>query len=274
LSHFSRRRRKNSAIVAGLSVLTWGIVELLDASLRSSQFFTGGLLLFLVIALGLFNVRKKIPFLQLGNATAWMEFHAYAGIFSVLIFFAHIGLDPLHGVLDWSLAVLFMLVAGSGVVGLLLTRLLPSRFNARGEAILFERIPAIRVALHNEVEQLVVQVAKDVNTATIAEFYSARLADFFRKPRNLIFHLVDSSTRFRALEHELSALERYSNDEELKVLGQIHQIMIEKEDLDYRWAQGVALKYWLFVHVPLTYALMVITAAHVLLVLGFNGRIG
>jgi hypothetical protein len=274
LNHFSRRRRRNSAIVAGVTLLTWGVIELLEASLRSTRFFTGMLLLLLVVALGLFNVRKKIPFLPLGNATAWMEFHAYAGIVSVLVFFSHIGLNSLHGALDWSLALLFVLVAASGGVGLFLTRLLPSRFNSRGEPILFERIPAIRAALRDEVEQLVVQVAKDVNTETIAEFYSARLADFFRKPQNLVLHLVDSSARFSKLEHELFALERYSNDQERKVLDQIHQIMVEKEDLDYRWAQGMALKGWLFVHVPATYALMVIVAAHVLLVLGFNGRMG
>ena len=92
--------------------------------------------------------------------------------------------------------------------------------------------------------------------------------------RELLLTDSHSPIRFRQLEHELFALDRYSNDEERKVLDQIHQIMIEKEDLDYRWAQGVALKYWLFIHVPLTYALMVFVAAHVLLVLGFDGRIG
>ena len=274
MNHFARRRRTNSAIVAIATLAVWGTVELLDASLRSSRFFTGGVLLFLVIALGLFNVRKKIPFLPLGNATAWMEFHTYAGIFSVLIFFAHIGLDSVQGVLDWALVLLFVAVAGSGLFGLFLTRLLPGRLNARGEAILFERIPALRMGLQREAEQLVVQVARDVNTETIAEFYSARLADFFRQPRNLFFHLIDSSARFHKLENELFALDRYSNDEERKVLDQIRQIMIEKEDLDYRWAQGIALKGWLFVHVPTTYALMVIAAAHVLLVLGFDGRMG
>lgn len=274
MRYFNRRRWRGAAIVALVTLLAWGIIEVLDASLRSSQFFSGWLLFSLVVAVGLFNVRKKIPFLPLGNATAWMEFHTYAGIISVLIFFAHIGFDPLHGVLDWVLALLFASVAASGVLGLFLTRILPHRFNERGESIVFERIPAIRVGLHNEVEQLVVQVARDVNTATIAEFYSARLADFFRKPRNLVIHWLDSSSRFRKLEHELFALDRYSNDEERKVLEEIHQIMIEKEDLDYRWAQGVALKYWLFFHVPMTYALMVIVAAHVLLVLGFDGRIG
>lgn len=257
-----------------MTLLALGIIAVLDASLRSSQFFTGWFLFALVVALGLFNVRKKIPFIPLGNATAWMEFHAYAGIVAMLIFAAHVGFDGIAGVLDWSLALLFAAVAVSGVIGLLLTRLLPHRFNARGEAILFERIPAIRAALHDEAEQLVVQVSHDVNTETIAEFYSARLADFFQKPRNLILHWLDSSSRFRQLEHELFALDRYCNDEERKVLDQLHQVMIEKEDLDYRWAQGVALKGWLFFHVPLTYALMVIVAAHVLLVLGFDGRIG
>jgi len=274
LSHFSRRRRRGAAIVAVLTLLAWGIIEVLDASLRSSRFFSGWLLLSLVVALGLFNVRKKIPFLPLGNATAWMEFHAYAGIFSILIFFAHIGFNSVQGALDWVLGLLFAAVAVSGVFGLFLTRLLPHRFHSRGEPILFERIPAIRVGLQDDVEQLVVQVAREVNTVTISEFYSARLANFFSKPRNLVFHWLGSSSRFRDLEHELFALDRYSNDEERKVLEQIHQIMIEKEDLDYRWAQSIALKGWLFFHVPLTYALLVIVAAHVLLVLGFDGRIG
>jgi len=151
---------------------------------------------------------------------------------------------------------------------------LPRRLSNRGEAILFERIPTLRVALQREVEDLVVKSASSVNTTTIAEFYTARLADYFRKPHNLMFHWVDSSRPFRELERELFALDRYSNDEERQVLKQIHSIMLEKEDLDYRWAQGIALKGWLFAHVPLTYAFGVVVAAHVLLVLGFDGRVG
>jgi hypothetical protein len=166
---------------------------------------------------------------------------------------------------------LFALVAGSGLAGLVLTRLLPHRLSSRGEAILFERIPALRVALHHEVEELVLQCAREVQTATIGEFYTARLANFFSKPRNLFAHWIDSAGPFQDLERELWALRRYANDREREILEEIHERMCLKEDLDYRWAQGVALKGWLFFHLPLTYAFLLVIVAHVLLVYGFHG---
>ena len=89
----------------------------------------------------------------------------------------------------------------------------------------------------------------------------------------LFAHLIDSGGHFRDLERELWALDRYANDREREILGEIQERIQLKEDLDYRWAQGIALKGWLFVHVPLTYALLVSIAVHVLLVFGFHGGI-
>ena len=120
-------------------------------------------------------------------------------------------------------------------------------------------------------EDLVIRSAREVQTTTIAEFYSVRLADFFRKPRNLVAHWIGSEGRFRVLERELWALDRYSNDAEREILAEIHQRMVEKEDLDYRWAQGVALKGWLFFHIPMTYAFLLFVLSHVLLAYGFHG---
>ena len=274
MNAFAVRRRSGFAFLLAASLLTWGVVETLDASLRSTHFWSGWLLLLLAISLALFNVRKKLPFLELGNATAWMEFHAYAGLFAIAVFLAHVGFSTPDAPLEWALATLFASVAGSGLVGLGITRLLPLRLSTRGEAILFERIPALRVGLHEEVEELVLQSAREVQTTTIAGFYSSRLSDFFRKPRNLMIHWLDSQSRFRDLERELWALDRYANDREREILSEIHDRMCLKEDLDYRWAQGVALKYWLFVHIPLTYALAVLIVAHVLLVYGFDGGLG
>ena len=226
-----------------------------------------------VIALGLFNARKKLPFLPIGNATAWMEFHIYAGLFSVFLFLSHVGFVVPQGSMEWTLAALFIAVAGSGFLGIAVTRFLPHRLNARGEMILFERIPAIRLGLRNEVEELVLQSAREIQTTTISEFYKARLATFFQKPRNLVQHWLHSEGRFRTLESELWALDRYSNDREREILSQIHERMRLKEDLDFRWAQGVALKGWLFVHIPLTYAFLLVALTHALLAYGFDGGI-
>lgn len=259
------------SVLVVLALLSWGLFATLDASLRSTRFWSGWILLLLVLALAVFNARKKLPFLPLGTATAWMEFHVYAGLFCIGIFLSHVGFVTPQGTLEWVLALLFTSVAVSGVIGLVITRMLPRRLNARGEAIIFERIPVLRTGLHQEVEQLVLQSAREVQTTTIAEFYTTRLADFFQKPRNLFAHWLDSEGHFRRLERELWALDRYTNDREREILSEIHERMQLKEDLDYRWAQGVALKGWLFFHVPVTYAFLLVVASHVMLVYGFHG---
>lgn len=271
MSPFARRRRIGLGALAIASVLFLACRATLEVSLRSAAFFSGWLLLGLVAALTLFHARKKVPFAALGNATAWMEFHAYAGIFSIVVFVAHVGFRVPNGLFEGALAGVFALVAGSGVIGLVLTRLLPVRLTTRGEAILYERIPQIRIRLHDEVEDLVLRSAAEVQTTTIADFYSAQLADFFRRPRNFVFHLLDSPRPSRVLARELWALDRYANDREREILSAIHERVRAKDDLDYQRAQQLALKGWLFFHIPLTYALMLLAVLHILLVYGFQG---
>ena len=50
----------------------------------------GVLLLFLVLALALFNARKKLPFLPLMKAATWLQIHIYAGWFCLFVFLLHI----------------------------------------------------------------------------------------------------------------------------------------------------------------------------------------
>jgi hypothetical protein len=41
--------------------------------------------------------------------------------------------------------------------------------------------------------------------------------------------------------------------------------------LDYHQSLQFTLKIWLFVHLPLTYSLMIFTLLHIVLVLAFSG---
>lgn len=47
--------------------------------------------------------------------------------------------------------------------------------------------------------------------------------------------------------------------------------MREKDDLDYKYVHMAVLKYWLFVHIPLSYSLMLVAVLHVVLVHAFGG---
>ncbi len=162
MSSFAARRRWGVLLLAALCLLFWGVHSVLEVAVRPTRLFSGWVLFVLVIALTIFNLRKKLPFLPLGTAVAWMELHAYAGLFAIFVFLAHVGFRVPEGPLEVTLALLFVLVSGSGVVGLALSRWLPIRLSTRGEAILFERIPALRLGLHDEVEELVLGAASEV----------------------------------------------------------------------------------------------------------------
>jgi hypothetical protein len=268
---FATRRARNATIAGLLLLLAWGIHSVVDVSLPSTAGWSGRLLRGVVIARAVFNVRKKLPFLPLGAGAAWMQFHAYAGFFSIVVFLVHVDFRMPNGALEGALAALFSLVAVSGILGLLITRALPVRLTTRGEAILFDRIPLLRRKLHDEVEELVLDCARKVQTTTISDFYSERLVDFLRRPRYFAYHLADSALAYQNLEREMWALDRYLNPEEREVLEQIHECVRLKNDLDYQWTQQLALRGWLFFHIPMTYSLMIFAALHVLLAFGFDG---
>ena len=69
------------------------------------------LILALVLALTLFNARKKLPFLPLASAATWMQIHIYLGWFSIFVFLLHIHFRVPHGLLEATLAGVFCLGA-------------------------------------------------------------------------------------------------------------------------------------------------------------------
>ena len=96
-----------------------------------------------------------------------------------------------------------------------------------------------------------------------------RLEPFFATHCNLGHHLMDSSRQRQTLMAEIDAQRRYMNDAETDYLTEVADLVSQKDDLDYQYAHQAALKYWLFMHIPLTYALLVFAALHVLLVHAF-----
>ena len=53
------------------------------------------------------------------------------------------------------------------------------------------------------------------------------------------------------------------NEEERKYLNQLSDLVEQKDDLDYHYSLQAVLKYWLFVHIPLAYGLLIFTVIHI-----------
>jgi hypothetical protein len=271
MNAFSKQRWIGLSLFVLLSALTlWLHARWLGSILRLS-FLTGWSLFAVILCLTFYNPRKKLPFLPLFSSEAWLQFHIYAGLLTGVLFAVHISFRVPAGWFETILAWLYVLVMLSGFFGLFVSRTLPRRLTARGGEVLFERIPAIRRELRERAEALALKSISEGKSPTIAEFYSRELRDFFEGQKNLGLHLFEVSTPLNRLLSRIRDLNRFVNEQERVMIEQLVLLVRQKDGLDYHYSLQLALKTWLFVHIPLTYSLLLFTLVHIVLVFAFSG---
>lgn len=271
MKYFTARRCRNLVIFLVLAALVLVLDRLMATGLRDAAPASGWLLLGMVVLLAAYNIRKKMPFLPLGSSSSWLQLHIYVGLLTIVVYGAHVNWSHPSGVFEFVLASLFTLVWLSGLVGLAVSRAFARRMTGRGPEVIFERIARLRQRLRHEVEQLVLECLSATDSTAIHEFYADRLQSFFAGPRNFFLHLAQSRRPRRALLADIEAQRRFLNDAEQQIMQRIASRVETKDDLDFQHAHQSVLKYWLFVHIPLTYALLVFAVIHTMLVHAFRG---
>ncbi len=266
-----RARRNFSAVLlaaAGCAALV--LWRLTPGWLWRPAYATGWPLLLLLAGLALYGVRKKLPFLPIGNASAWLQLHLYAGAFAVLLYLMHTRARVVpSGPLETLLAILFAITALSGVVGIAFDRVYPRMLRTRGEPILRSRIPKLRREVAARADELVLQAATETGDHALAEFHLSRLKPFFDHPRNRTEHLVGSRLPLQNRLREMESIHRYLSEGERTAAKALVDLVKQKDLLDLNDSVQGALRAWLFVHVPATAALLVFAAVHTLLVHAF-----
>ncbi len=244
-----------------------------EISLRDVQYFNGWILVAGISALMLLTMRKKVVILPFGRIKSWLRLHYYLGFVTVGVFAVHTKYQFPDSPLEWLLWCLFVLVAVSGLFGGLISKIIPPRFEAFGERILFERIPLYRARLAAQAEELVLESIKHDNTLAISNLYNDELAGFFARHHNVIAHLRSSNRPLTRTLGTLDAIGRYLDAEGKSHLQRMRAIVEAKDNLDFHYANGALLKLWLFFHIPTTYALIVAIIVHILVVYAFSAGI-
>jgi len=271
MMRFALRRWRNLIILLCVSVVTVIVYTVYWLQLRHTGFITGWTLFLLMLALAGYNARKKLPFLPLVSSANWLQFHLYAGFFTFVLFLLHVRFRVPAGTLEVILAGLYCAVFGSGIVGLGLSRAIPARLTTRGEEVIFERVPMLRRRLGEELEGLIARAVASTASVTLPDFYARRLLAFFEGPRHFWWHLAQSNRPVHTLLNELLDSYRYLSAAEQKIADEIADLIRIKDDLDYHSAHQALLKYWLFVHIPLTYSLLLVALLHGVMVYAFLG---
>jgi hypothetical protein len=259
---FPRRRLINSAATLAVLGAVWLWVRHLDATLQRSSYFTGWLLLASLVFLALFRIRKMMPAPPLGSAAVWMQAHIYVGLATAGLFLMHVPQWRTGGWLESSLAALYAATFVSGLIGLYWTRTLPRRLSRVANEVLYERIPALRGGLREQAQTAVLVAVRTAGGATLGDFYNARLHDYFSTRRGWRYRLAPTSGLRKSLLSELTEATRYLSDPERKTAEQLFALVRRRDDLDYHEALQWRLRVWLFVHIGLTYPLLVVAGVH------------
>ncbi|MFK7766166.1 MAG: hypothetical protein AB8B55_02905 [Mariniblastus sp.] len=267
---FSKRRIRNSIITLIIIAILSLVVYAQNQSLRHSSFTTGYLLMGCLIFLTAFNLRKKFTFLpQLGSATFWMQLHIYVGLATFAIFGFHIAWHVPNGWFECFLAFLYLSVALSGVYGLYVTRVYPSRLTGLGQETIFERIPFFRQQLAAQARTLVLQACE--SSDVLAKFYTNHLSHFFERPRNLAYLIRPSGRTRRQLISQIEDLDRFLVEDQRSVSRKLSTLIKKRDDLDYHYALQGRLKVWMFAHIGMTYSLLLVAILHMILAHAFAG---
>ena len=234
----------------------------------------------LMIFSALLGLRKRFLGLRIGRLHKWMRGHLWLGLLTVPMVLLHAGFQG-GGPLTYVLLVLTLAVGISGIVGAVLQHILPSILTREVPLeTVFEQIPHIREQMREEGEKLVAAAlappkatkaaAADggVATATMApaatasmqaleNFWETQLAPFLIEPngRSMLSSGASSEAAFRRLRTMLPTQVHPTVDSLEGLTEEARQL--QRQQMVHYWLHG-----WLFLHVPLSYALLALATIH------------
>ena len=264
-------------LIACLLVMAAALLWFGVASLDSAQWpggsslpgFTFGVAGGLIIVFEfLLWLRKKVRVWHLGSAQTWLRAHIWLGLLCVPLLILHSGLR-LGGTLSTVLMVLLLIVVASGIWGLVLQNLLPTRMNETMSA------GSASSLLESPGEQLLAE-AEQRMSATLAGVPipdAEPLAAFYREI--VVPYLRDGNAGDSPLARASKATVLFQNFK-VQVPSASHRIVDALESLCQQrrqWDRQARMHFWLhnwlWVHFPLSVALLVLMTAHVLVALKF-----
>ncbi len=245
---------------------------------------------------GLLAARKKVRTWRLGPARAWMQLHIWLGLLAVPLILFHAGFR-LGGALTTTLMVLFAVVTLSGLFGLALQQYLPTIMTERVSLeTLVGQMDHVRQGLATDAYELVASVAGVIPEAAEEQArLQAEQAALQKRPGNWkaiarkppatdpapeaallkevylreIRPYLLRDARRRTNPPDIRTLAVRTPEEWRPKLERLAAICEESYQLAVQRRLHDVLHGWLFIHAPLSFALFVLAAFHIVMALKY-----
>ena len=228
-----------------------------------------GILSFIAILLLMYyGMRKRSYTAKHWPLRAWLSFHVYIGILTLLLVPLHAGFK--FGFDIHTLAyVLLAIVVVSGIVGAVLYLLLPGRFNQFGEELTYGS------GSDEELRKIVRQMR------TLAVDKSQAFADICQTEieygmptRHVGWGLLwRKSATATTLANQIEEFQEYLHripEAEHGTFQNLARLATQKRDLEYRMLAQMRLQNllesWLYIHLPISVVMLVVVIIHILVV--------
>lgn len=216
----------------------------------------------LMVAAGLYGARRRamalVSKLRLGNARTWLYLHLYGGGLFLLLVLMHSGFRLPSGPVTWWLWALSLWTVASGLVGLALQQWIPRTLgSALALEVLYERIPELVAEIRSKAEALAATCAEPVQA-----LYARRVAPALVAPERRLIYFLDITGGKQSQLKEFDYLRRFLPAEDKEKLGELAQLYKAKLDVDAHYTLQMALRGWLWIHVPTSIALYALLLLH------------
>lgn len=246
---------------------------------------------FMIFA-GLLSLRKKFPVWRMGRTSTWMRGHLWLGLVSYPIILFHSGFSFGRGTLTWWMMVIFTLVIVSGLLGAALQLYMPKMMTRQiPYETIYAEIPRIRGQLLDEADIKVAEVTGiTVNEAVMAAgsgdtggvvVTTVQMEDDVRNELTRFYdhdlrpYLEQAGGKGKPIADRTLATGMFSNVRTRlpsvvhPVVDDLESICEEKRQLDHQMRLHRVLHGWLLIHLPLSFALLLMGAVHAVVALRY-----
>jgi hypothetical protein len=263
LRHRSFRWLKTALALCGVAILAYALA---DAQPRPNGgtwlgYVLGTIGAALIVWLALLGVRKRAMTRGGWSLKAWTSAHVYLGLALIVIATLHTGFQ-----LGWNVHtlayVLMMLVIASGIFGIVVYSVLPAALSSNREEMtqpqMLEALHAVDRQLEDAAQPLERRWTEPVRAALEEGAASGGL-----------WRRLSASQRGGATELAIDAFNRAGLEETddpalIRVEALLQRRLAQLGRMRRHMRLKALLEFWLYVHVPATFALLAALTAHII----------
>lgn len=240
-------------------------------------FLYGVLGLLAMLLLMYYGVRKRTYTKNQWPLQAWLSFHCYVGVLTLLIIPLHAGFR-FHGNIHTLAFVLLAVVVASGMVGAWLYLTIPQQFSQYGAELAYAGTSTIDTELHQLLQQMRV-LSQDKSNAFARKCLEEMQRGLPTRPVGwrLLFRRTPLATPLATRIQEFEADLHNIPEAEHAAFKRLGVLATQKWELERCLESQMRLKNlleaWLYVHLPISLAMMVAVLFHIIIVFYHGYRV-